>query len=239
MLRTLAILSGAGSEWTVSPFRSQGAGSYFQSSRAASCGSSSERGRQGDGTPKVSRSCVRTSCTWWRPVRSVAACRREVRPVRRQQVEVDDFVAPPDLLKTRQDKLALFLDGQSTELRKGCERHFHPEPVGIGVFDHLVKRVAIRFGFVVYDLQLADEIDFRNDSFFLIFDDAAPPCDKDFLPRFQFVGPPARCPEGFRCLEKASRIGDENEESLQLGVRKLRLKNTVPANPGELFAGRF
>ena len=99
--------------------------------------------------------------------------------------------------------------------------------------------VAIRFGFVVYDLQLAVEIDFRNDSFFLIFDDAAPPCDKDFLPRFQFVGPPATCPEGFRCLEKASRIGDENEESLQLGVRKLRLKNTVPANPGELFAGRF
>src|SRR3984957_1586570 len=135
MLRTLAILSGAGSEWTVSPFRSQGAGSYFQSSRAASCGSSSERGRQWrGGTRKVSRKLRRTSCTWWRPVRSVAACRREVRPVRRQQVELDDFVIlPPDLLKTRQDKLALFLDGQSAELRKGCERHFHPEPVGIGV----------------------------------------------------------------------------------------------------------
>jgi hypothetical protein len=100
--------------------------------------------------------------------------------------------------------------------------------------------VAIRFGFVVYDLQLAVEIDFRNDSFLLICDDAPRlALTKDLLPRFQFVGPPATCPEGFRCLEKASRIGDENEESLQLGVRKLRLKNTVPANPGELFAGRF
>ena len=241
MLRTLAILSGAGSEWTVSPFRSQGAGSYFQSSRAASCRSSSERGRQWrGGTRKVSREL--------RPhfmhlVASGSICgsvstRGSTRsPAAGRSRRLCNH--PPDLLKTRQDKLALFLDGQSAELRKDCERHFHPEPVGIGVFDHLVKRVAIRFGFVVYDLQLAVEIDFRNDSFFLVFDDAAPPCDKDFLPRFQFVGPPARCPEGFRCLEKASRIGDENEESLQLGVRKLRLKNTVPANPGELFAGRF
>jgi hypothetical protein len=170
----------------------------------------------------------------------VAACRREVRLVRRQQVEVDDFVILPlDLLKTRHDKLALFLDGQSTEPRKGCGRRFSSRTGRHRGFDHLVKRVAIRFGFVVYDLQLAVEIDFRNDAFLLVFDDPAPPCDKDFLPRFQFVGPPATCPEGFRCLEKASRIGDEKEESLQLAVRKLRLKNTVPANPGELFAGRF
>ena len=90
----------------------------------------------GNGAMELRRSresCVRTSCTWWRPVRSVARCRREVRPVRRQQVEVDFVILPPDLLKTRHEKLALFLDGQSTEPRKGCERRFHPEPVGIGV----------------------------------------------------------------------------------------------------------
>src|SRR5450755_218864 len=167
MLRTLAILSGAGSEWTVSPFRSQCAGSYFQSSRPASCGSSSERGRQWrDGTPKVSR---------------------KLRP------HFMHLVASGSICG---NTLGSSNSRPSLSSRTGR----HPR------FDHLVKRVAIRFGFVVYDLQLPVEIDFRNDSFFLIFDDAAPPCDKDFLPRFQFVGPPATCPEGFRRLEKARRI---------------------------------
>jgi hypothetical protein len=135
MLRTLAILSGAGSEWTVSPFRSQCAGSYSNLHALPLVGRALSAG--GNGAMELRRSrerCVRTSCTWWRPVRSVARCRREVRPVRRQQVEADDFVIlPADLLKTRHEKLALFLDGQSTEPREGCERRFHPEPVGIHV----------------------------------------------------------------------------------------------------------
>ena len=135
MLRTLAILSGAGSEWTVSPFRSQGAGSYFQSSRAASCGSSSERGRQWrGGTPRVSR---KLRPHFMHLVASGSICgsvstRGSTRsPAAGRSRRLCNH--PPDLLKTRQDKLALFLDGQSAELRKGCERHFHPEPVGIGV----------------------------------------------------------------------------------------------------------
>ena len=135
MLRTLAILSGAGSEWTVSPFRSQGAGSYFQSSRAASCRSSSERGRQWrGGTPKVSRNLrphfmhLVTSGSICGSVSTRGSTRSPAAGRSRRLCN-----HPPDLLKTRQDKLALFLDGQSAELRKDCERHFHPEPVGIGV----------------------------------------------------------------------------------------------------------